>query len=61
MSKKVRMMPISYVGMAVLAFGIFGDDILGINDSYTGYGSVILTIIGFALIFKGREEYERFD
>lgn len=61
MSKKVRMKPLCYVGMALMALGIFGDDILGINDKYIGYGLTILIIIGLALVFKGREEYVSFD
>lgn len=61
MSKRVRMTSASYFGMVLTAFGVFGERLLGISDQLIGYGFIILTIIGIALIIKGREEYESFD
>ncbi len=56
--KRVRLKPISYFGMALLAFGAFGEDILGITDKYLGYGFIVLCIIGIVLMIKGKEIYE---
>ncbi len=49
--------PISYVGMALMLFGIFGDDFLNTNSFSIGVICMLMMIIGFALIIKGRKEH----
>lgn len=49
--------PISYVGMALMFFGIFGDGFLNTNSFSIGVISMLMLIIGLALMIKGRREH----
>lgn len=57
MRKWVSFKPIGYAGMALALIGLFAPRLLGIEDSLLRWIGLLVAVLGFYLIFKGREEH----
>lgn len=57
MRQWVSFKPIGYVGMVLVLIGLFGPRAFGIEDSLLRWIGLLVTILGFYFIFKGRQEH----
>lgn len=57
MNKWVSFKPIGYVGIVLFLVGLLGPRLFGIEDAILRWTGWFVSILGFYLIFKGRQEH----
>ena len=57
MNRWVSFKPIGYVGMVLVLVGLTAPRLFGIEDALLRWIGLFFFIVGFWLIFKGREEH----